>query len=117
LEFTPSTNIQTGATIAKSTGVEKSTVRDVVKHGDTRNGDTHDAPRPERPTKTSTIKKKKIVEGIVGNEPFLTLHDIADKANVGLGKTTVDKIIGEVGFKLIIPRKKQYLRKGQKQKR
>jgi hypothetical protein len=53
----------------------------------------------------------------VENEPFLTLHDIAEKADVGLGKTTVDKIIGEAGFKLIIPRKKPYWRKGQKQKR
>jgi hypothetical protein len=47
------------------------------------------------------------------NEPFLTLCDIAEKGNFGLGKT-VDKIIGEAGFKLIILRKKPYWRKGQK---
>jgi hypothetical protein len=52
------------------------------------------------------------VEGIVDNKPFLALCDIAEKARAGLEKTTVDKIIGEAGFKLIIPRKKPYWRKG-----
>jgi dephospho-CoA kinase len=38
---------------------------------------------------------------------------IAEKANVGLGKTTVDKIIGEAGFKLIISRKMVRVRPGE----
>jgi hypothetical protein len=79
----------------------------VVKHSDIRNGDTHDASRPRRPTKISATKKI-IVEGIVDSKPFLALRDVAKNANVGLGKMTVDKIIGEVGFKAITPRKKPY---------
>jgi hypothetical protein len=59
--------------IAKPTDVAKSTTHDVVKRGDIRNGDTHDASRPERPTKISATKKK-IVEGIVDNEHYAILQ-------------------------------------------
>jgi hypothetical protein len=39
------------------------------------------------------------------------------QSKCGLGKTTLDKISREAGVKLIIPRKKPFWRKGQKQKR
>jgi transposase len=81
----------------------------------TRNGDTHDASRPRRPIKISATKKT-IVEGIVDNEPFLALRDIAEKVNVWLRKTTVDKIIGDAGFKLIIPEKEAILEERAKAK-
>jgi transposase len=88
--------------IAKSTGVARSTARDVVKRSDIRNGDTHDASRPGRPTKISATKKKNNCRGHCGQQAFFASRDIAEKANVGLGKMTVDKIIGEAGFKLIL---------------
>jgi len=102
--------------ISKSLGVSKSTVQSVVKRAKSRGVNTHHAKRSGRPTKITDIKRK-IVESVIDAEPHLALRDITKKTNIGLGKTTIDKIISEAGFKLLIHRKKPFWRKGQKEKR
>jgi len=57
------------------------------------------------------------VGDIIDAEPHLVLRDITQKANIGLSKSTVDKIICEAGFKLVMSRKKPFWRNGQKDKR
>jgi transposase len=102
--------------IAKAIGVCKATVQKVVTRADARGGNTHYASKPGRPTKITEAKRKS-VEAIIDAEPHLALRDITQKANIGLGKTTIDKIISKAGFKLLILRKKPFWRKGQKEKR
>ena len=93
--------------ISQVLGISKATVQSVVKRAQERDGNTHDANRSGRPT-TITDQKRQIVEGIINAEPHLALRDITQKANIGLSKTTVDKIISEAGFKLLMPRKKPF---------
>jgi len=57
-----------------------------------------------------------MVGDIINTKPHLALRDITKKANTGLCKTTVDKIISEAGFKLMMPRKNPFWRNGQKKK-
>jgi len=57
------------------------------------------------------------VRDIIDAEPHLALRDLTQKANIGLCKSTVDKIISEAGFKLLMPRRKPFWRNGQKEKR
>jgi len=96
--------------------LSKSTVSTVIKKAENHNGNTHEAPRAGRPTKITDVKRKIILD-IIDAEPHLALRDITQNANVGLGKDTINKISGEAGFKLKIPRKKSFWRKGQKEKR
>jgi hypothetical protein len=56
------------------------------------------------------------VELVIDEDPRLTPREIASKANVGLGHLTVDKIISQSKFRLIVPRKNPFWRKGQKDK-
>jgi len=102
--------------ICKVLGISKATVQSVVKRAEERDGYTHDATRSGRPT-TITDQKRQIVGDIIDAEPQLAQRDITQKANIGLRKCTVDKIISEAGFKLFMPRKKPFLRNGQKGKR
>jgi len=102
--------------ISQCLGMSKSTVDYVVKRADARGGNTQDAKRAGRPSKI-TDAKRKIVESIIDAEPHLALRDITKKANIGLRKTTIDKIISEAGFRLLITRKKPFWRKRQKEKR
>ena len=102
--------------ISKLMNVPKSTVSTLIKKAENHGGNTHDAHRAGRPTKI-TDAKRQVVLDIIDAEPHLALRDITLKANVGLGKDTINKISGEAGFKLKIPRKKPYWRKGQKDKR
>jgi len=99
--------------ISKLMKLSKSTVSTVIKKAENHNGNTHDAPRAGRPTKITDVKRKIILD-IIDAEPHLELRDITQKANVGLGKDTINKISGEAGYKLKIPRKKPFWRKGQK---
>ena len=96
--------------------VPKSTVSSVIKRAKNDDGNTHDAPRAGRPTKISDAKRQAVLD-IIDAEPHLALRDITNKANVGLGKDSINKISWEAGFKLKIPRKKPFWRKGQKEKR
>jgi len=102
--------------ISKLMNVPKSTVSTLIKKAENHGGNTHDACRAGRPTKI-TDTKRQVVLNIIDAEPHLALRDITLKANVGLGKDTINKIFGEADFKLKIPRKKPYWRKGQKDKR
>ena len=102
--------------ISKLMNLSKSTVQSVVKNAESRDGNTHDAPRSGRPTKI-TDAKRQVVLDIIDAEPHLALRDITHKANIGLGKDTINRISAEAGFKLRIPRKKPFWRKGQKEKR
>jgi len=102
--------------ISEVLGISKATVQSVVKRAEERDGNTHDATRSGRPT-TITDQKRQIVGDIIDAEPHLALRDITQKANIGLCKSTVDKIISEAGFKLLMPRKKPFWRNGQKEKR
>jgi len=79
----------------------------VVKRAEVRGGNTHDAKRAGRTSKI-TDAKRKIVKSIIDAEPLLALRNITKKANIGLGKTTIDKIISEAGFRLRIRRKKPF---------
>jgi len=97
--------------ISKVLGISKATVQSVVKRAEERYGNTHDATRSGRPT-TITDQKRQIVGDIVNAEPHLALRHITQKANIGLCKSTVDKIISEAGFKLLMPRKKPFWRNG-----
>jgi transposase len=102
--------------ISKLMKVPKSTVSSVIKRAKNHDGNTHDAPRAGRPTKISDAKRQAVLD-IIDAEPHLALRDITNKANVGLGKDSINKISWEAGFKLKIPRKKPFWRKGQKEKR
>ena len=57
------------------------------------------------------------MEDIIDAEPQLALRDITQKANIGHCKSTVDKIISEASFKLLMPRKKPLWKNGQKENR
>jgi len=102
--------------ISKVLHISKATVQLGLKTAKERDGNTHDATRSGRPT-TITDQKRQIVGDIIHAEPHLALRDITQKANIGLCKRTVDKIISEAGFKLLRPRKKPFWRNGQKEKR
>lgn len=102
--------------IGKATGVAKSTVRGIIKRGDRHGGDVRDALRSGGPTKITDAKRKR-VESILDEDPRLPLREITSRANIGLGHSTVDKIISETTFRLLVPRKKPFWRKGQKEKR
>jgi transposase len=55
---------------------------------------------------------------VVEANPQASLRDITEMvANLDITKSTVDKIIHGLDFKLVVPRKKPFLRKEQKQKR
>ena len=54
---------------------------------------------------------------MVDANPRLPLQEITAEANVGLGHSTVDQIIREAKFRLVVPRKKPFWRGGQKEKR
>ena len=101
--------------IAAELGIPKSRVRYAVKRGDEREGDVKDAPRSRRPSTLTKAKKKRVLE-VVEENPRLSLQEITNVAHVGLGHSTVDKILKEVGFRLKIPRKKPFWRPGQKEK-
>ena len=101
--------------IVKATGVARSTVRGIIKRGDERGGDLHDAPQAGGPTKITDAKRRK-VKAIVDEDPRLPLQEITFQANTGLGHSTVDKIISDAKFQLLVPRKKPFWRKGQKEK-
>jgi hypothetical protein len=45
-------------------------------------------------------------ELVIDEDSQLPTHEIASKANVGLGHLTVDKIIFQSKFHLIVPQKK-----------
>src|SRR5437588_3696020 len=102
--------------ISKLMNVSMLTVSTMIKKTKNHDGNTHDAPRAGRPTKI-TDTKRQVVLDIIDAEPHLALRDITLKANVGLGKDTINKISGEASFKLKIPRKKPFWRKEQKEKR
>jgi len=74
--------------------LSKSTVSTVIKKAENHNGNTHEAPRAGRPTKITDVKRKIILD-IIDAEPHLALTQITQKANVGLGKDTINKISGE----------------------
>jgi transposase len=93
--------------IVKATGVAKSIVRGIIKRGEERGGDVHDAPRAGCPTKITDMKRRK-VESVIDEDPRLPLRDIASRANVGLGHSTVDKIISGSKFRLLVPRKSRF---------
>lgn len=97
--------------IGKELGLSKSRVRDVVKRGDERSGDVKVALRTGRPTKLTKEKRKRVVD-VVDKNPRLSLQDITNKADVGISKTSVRKILHESGFCLKIPRKKPFWRPG-----
>jgi len=78
--------------ISKLMNLSKSTVQSVVKNAESRDGNTHDAPRSGRPTKI-TDAKRQVVLDIIDAEPHLALRDITHKANVGLGKDTINRIL------------------------
>jgi len=102
--------------ISKLMKILKSTVSLVIKRDKTHDGNTHDAPRAGRSTKI-TDAQRQVVLDIIDAEPHFALRDITSKANVGLGKDSINKISWEAGFKLKIPSKKRFWRKGQKEKR
>ena len=93
--------------IASELGLSKSRVRDVVKRGDERRGDVKDAPRSGRPSKLTKEKRKRVLE-VVDENPRLSLREITNIADVGLGRSSIDKILHESGFHLKIPRKKPF---------
>src|SRR5205807_6592080 len=68
------------------------------------------------PTKINDTKRRN-VESIIDEDPRLPLREIASRANVGLAYSTVHKIVSQAKFRLLVPRKKPFWRKGQKEKR
>lgn len=87
--------------------MSRSTIRSIVKRGDERDGDVHDGPRSGGPTKITEAKRKK-VQAVVNENPQLPLLEITSRANVGLGHSTVDKIISESKFHLGVPQKSRF---------
>ena len=87
-----------------------------MKRGDKHEGDVKDAPRSGRPSTISKAKRKRVLE-VVEETPRLSLQEITNVSHVGLGHSTVDKILKEAGFRLKIPRKKPFWKPGQKEKR
>ena len=87
-----------------------------MKRGNKCEGDVKDAPRSGRPSTITKAKRKRILE-VVEENPRLSLREITNVAHVGLGHSTVDKILKEAGFRLKIPKKKPFWRPKQNEKR
>jgi hypothetical protein len=59
------------------------------------------------PHETHERKEKKVLE-VVDENPRLSLREITNVADVGLGPSSVNKILYDPGFRLKIPRKKPF---------
>jgi len=96
--------------IARKRGLAPSTVRGVIKRYSER-GTVDDAPRSGRPKKiTSPLQQQ--LEDIVLANPHASLSEITDNLHnlqIDIGRSTVDTVTKELGFKLRVPRKKPYL--------
>jgi hypothetical protein len=69
----------------------------MVKGGNERGGDGHDAPSSGGPTNITDMMRRK-VDLVFHEEPWLPPRQIASKANVGLGHSAVDNIIFKSKF-------------------
>jgi len=104
--------------IAQQMGMPVSTVQGVVKRYRERGSTSvHDAPRSGRPTKISPIVQQR-VETFVEENPKASLSQITEQLqDLDVGRSTIDKVINNLGFKLKIPRKKPFLDAFQKVRR
>jgi len=104
--------------IAQQMGMPVSTVQGVVKRYRERGSTSvHDAPRSGRPTKISPIVQQR-VEAFVEENPKASLSQITEQLqDLDVGRSTIDKVINNLGFKLKIPRKKPFLDAFQKVRR
>ena len=95
--------------IAKEINLPVSTVHNVVKRYQMR-GSIQDTPRSGRPVTKRTPEIQQRIETAVEENPWDSLREITDSLkDLNIGQTTVNKVIGDLGFKLRIPRKKPYL--------
>jgi transposase len=103
--------------IAKQIGINPSTVRNVVKRYKKR-GHVLDTPRTGRPSKI-TKEVRSLVNSVTLDNPRASLNQLTKlvRPDLDIGRSTVDKVIKELGFKLIVPRKKPWFRKDQQRKR
>lgn len=103
--------------IAKQIGINPSTVRNVVKIYKKR-GHVLDAPRTGRPSKI-TKEVRSLVNSITLDNPRPSFNQLTRlvRPDLDVGRSTVNKVIKELGFKLIVPRKKPWFRKDQQRKR
>ncbi|RPB00643.1 hypothetical protein L873DRAFT_758350 [Choiromyces venosus 120613-1] len=105
--------------IAQHMGMPVSTVQGVVKRYRERGSiSVHDAPRSGRPTKISSIVQQQ-VESLVEENQKASLSEITEEfrdlgLNVQVGRSTIDKVIKNLGFKLKISQKKPFLDRFQK---
>jgi transposase len=92
--------------IAKQIGINLSTVRNVVKRYKKR-GHVLDAPRTGRPSKI-TKEVRSLVNSVTLDNPRASLNQLTKlvRPDLDISRSTVNKVIKELGFKLIVPRKK-----------
>jgi transposase len=102
--------------IHEVTGVSCSTIGKVVRRAKMRGGDTHDALCSGRPPKVTTPVKKKI-DMLAEQHPHATLQQLVDLSHCDISKSTIDRVLFNLDYKLKIPRKKPFLIPVQKQKR
>ena len=85
-----------------------STVAGVVRQYRER-GNVANAPLSGRPTKITKEVQQRVEEAAEAN-PWASLQQITNTLiDLNIGHTTVDTVLGRLGFKLRIPRKKPYL--------
>ncbi|RPA96938.1 hypothetical protein L873DRAFT_1845066 [Choiromyces venosus 120613-1] len=104
--------------ISKKTGVPVPTVQGIVKRHRI-SGRIDDAPRSGRPTLLSPANLAAI-EYAVENNPHASLDDLTDQLHalkVKVGRTTINIGTKQLGFRLLIPRKKPSLDDFQKIRR
>lgn len=96
--------------IARKRGLAPSTVRGVIKRYRIR-GSVEDAPRSGRPKKISSKIQQQVESTVLANS-HSSLTEITDnlhKMQINISRGTVDTVIKQLGFKLLVPRKKPYL--------
>jgi transposase len=104
--------------IARQTGLNPSTVCCLVKRYWERDH-VHDTPIPDRPWKFTNEAAEKIVS-VTQENPQASLKQLAEQLNnlhLTVGRTTIDRITKEAGFKLVVLRKKPWFQKKHKQRR
>ena len=96
--------------IARKWGLGPSTVRGVIKRYRLR-GSVEDAPRSGRPKKISSKIQQQVESTVLANShsSLTQITDNLHKLQINISQGTVDIVIKQLGFKLLVPRKKPYL--------
>lgn len=96
--------------IARKRGLAPSTVRGVIKRYHLR-GSGENAPRSGWPKKNSSKIQQQVESTVLANShsSLIEITDNLHKLQINISRGTVDTVIKQLGFKLLVPRKKPYL--------